>query len=132
MVETATEWDNLANLHSQLRVAITQAIEATGSKAIVMTHLSHAYSDGASLYVTFLARRAIDREMEQWQTIKNAAMECILRLGGTTSHHHGVGYEHAAWLAEEAGAAGMGALRGVKQALDPEAIMNPGKLMQED
>src|SRR4029079_18656663 len=99
---------------------ITQAIESTGSKAIVMTHLSHAYSDGASLYVTFLARRAVDHDMEQWQTIKNAAMECIMRLGGTTSHHHGVGYEHADWLAQEAGAAGLGALRGVKQALDPD------------
>jgi alkyldihydroxyacetonephosphate synthase len=130
VVETATEWDNLANLHSQLRAAITEAIASTGSKAIVMTHLSHAYSDGASLYVTFLARRAVDGEMEQWQTIKNAAMECIMRLGGTTSHHHGVGYEHAAWLAQEAGAAGIEALRGVKQALDPDAIMNPGKIMR--
>jgi alkyldihydroxyacetonephosphate synthase len=128
VVETSTEWDQVAALHTDLAGAINGAIEASGSKAIVMTHLSHAYPDGASLYVTFLARRMPEREMEQWQAIKNAAMEVIMRRGGAISHHHGVGYEHAAWMEVEDGSTGVKALRGVKQALDPQSIMNPHKM----
>ena len=129
VVETATEWDNVAALHARVQAALTQAIVATGSKALVMCHLSHAYTDGASLYFTFLAHANHRHEPEQWQVIKDAATDCIVRSGGTLSHHHGVGHDSARWMPAETGAAGMLALRAVKAALDPEGVMNPGKLL---
>ena len=49
--------------------------------------------------------------------------------GGTVSHHHGVGIDHARWLAAEKGTVGLDALRAVKQAVDPEGLLNPGKLL---
>ena len=104
------------------------ALEAGGSKAIVMTHVSHVYADGASQYVTFLVRRTPEHEMDQWQAVKNAAMDVIMRWGGTISHHHGVGYEHGAWMENEIGRVGLEALRSLKRSLDPQAIMNPNKL----
>ena len=131
-LETATPWENLERLHGRLASAISQAAESAGSRALVMTHVSHAYRDGASLYVTFLARMSRDNVMGQWETIKRAATECIMANGGTLSHHHGIGYEHAPWMVDEIGARGLDALRAVKQALDPNDIMNPGKILQED
>lgn len=130
-VETATEWDNVEALHHQINSTVTQAIADTGSKALVLTHLSHVYRDGASLYITFLARSTRGRELEQWQHIKDAATDCIMQHGGTLSHHHGVGYEHAKWLAQENSAAGLEALRAVKRALDPHMIMNPVKVFED-
>ena len=127
-LETATEWNNVEALHGHINSAVSQAIAATGSKALVLTHLSHVYRDGASLYVTFLARSACGRELEQWQQIKDAATECIMQHGGALSHHHGVGYEHAKWMEQENSPAGIEALRAVKRALDPQMIMNPAKL----
>jgi alkyldihydroxyacetonephosphate synthase len=53
----------------------------------------------------------------------------VLAAGGTLSHHHGIGIDHAGWLAEEKGSVGIAALRAVKAALDPRGIMNPGKLL---
>ena len=45
------------------------------------------------------------------------------------THHHAVGRDHAAGLAEEIGALGLDTLRAAKTALDPAAILNPGILL---
>ncbi len=129
VVETAAEWEQVPALHAGVQQVLRDAIAATGSKPLVMCHLSHAYSDGASLYFTFLAHAARGAELAQWQAIKNAATDRLLQLGGTLSHHHGVGSDSAPWLAQETGPVGLAALRAVKAALDPAGVMNPGKLL---
>ncbi len=129
-LETATPWENLERLHGKLAAAIAEATKSTGSRALVMTHVSHCYRDGASLYVTFLARMAQGEEIAQWESIKRAATECIMANGGTLSHHHGIGYEHAPWMQDEIGARGLDALRAVKATLDPGNVMNPGTIFQ--
>ncbi|MBI5035106.1 MAG: FAD-binding oxidoreductase [Chloroflexi bacterium] len=131
-LETATTWDNLDRLHKAFLQAIADATASTESKSLVMTHVSHCYRDGASLYVTFLARMAQKKEIEQWETIKRAATDCIMTNGGTLSHHHGVGYEHAAWMQRENGKVGMDALKALKSALDPKNVMNPGKWLEAE
>ena len=49
--------------------------------------------------------------------------------GGTITHHHAVGRDHAPWMEEEVGGKGVAALRALKSELDPAGIMNPGKLL---
>jgi alkyldihydroxyacetonephosphate synthase len=46
------------------------------------------------------------------------------------SHHHGVGYEHAAWMKREHSAIGMETLHALKSTLDPNNVMNPGKWLE--
>ncbi|MEA2466086.1 MAG: alkyldihydroxyacetonephosphate synthase, partial [Thermoleophilaceae bacterium] len=60
---------------------------------------------------------------------KTAAMDAIVAHGGTITHHHAVGRDHAPWMAAEIGEVGVAALRAVKERLDPTGIMNPGKLL---
>ncbi len=127
-LETATTWDNLPHLYARVHQALVGAIQSTGARPWVMCHLSHAYREGASLYYTFLARQTPSREIEQWRVVKQAATEAIMAGGGSLSHHHGVGQDHARWLGREDSEAGVAALRAVKQVLDPAGIMNPGKL----
>jgi alkyldihydroxyacetonephosphate synthase len=132
-LETATRWPNLVHLHDVTATAIAEAIVSNpaqpGARGIVMSHLSHSYRDGASLYFTFAFPRALDREVEQWLAIKKAASEVIAANGGTISHHHGVGMDHRPWIAREKGPIGMGILEAVKKQVDPEGVMNPGKLL---
>ena len=130
-VETATTWENVGVLHSCLGECIRDSIRQSGAQSLVTTHLSHVYRDGASLYVTFLAKSQPQQALDQWQQIKDAATACIMANGGALSHHHGVGHEHARWLAQEDGVTGMHALAAVKRTLDPQAIMNPAKLFPE-
>jgi alkyldihydroxyacetonephosphate synthase len=94
-----------------------------------MAHLSHSYVDGACLYFTFLYPLDAGSALAQWQELKREATEAVLAAGGTLSHHHGVGRDHAPWLEREKGALGMRVLRAAKQALDPKGVMNPGKLV---
>jgi alkyldihydroxyacetonephosphate synthase len=56
-------------------------------------------------------------------------MDAIVAHGGTITHHHAVGRDHAPWMAAEIGEVGVAALRAVKERLDPTGIMNPGKLL---
>ena len=81
------------------------------------------------MYFTFLARRREEDELGQWRTVKEAASAAICRGGGTITHHHAVGRDHARWMAQEVGGTGVEALRALKSELDPAAIMNPGKLL---
>jgi alkyldihydroxyacetonephosphate synthase len=133
-LETATSWSNLTRLYEAMVRALKSAITNNGGgPGYVMTHVSHAYEQGASLYSTFLGRQIPTRDplakQAQWEGIKEAATDAILAAGGTLSHHHGVGRDHVPWLREEIGQTGVQALRALKQSLDPTETVNPGILL---
>jgi alkyldihydroxyacetonephosphate synthase len=128
-LETAHTWSELGRLHGAVAAALRDSLSAQGTPALVFCHLSHAYADGASLYFTFIARRREGAELEQWQRAKRAASEAIVAAGGTITHHHAVGRDHAPYMEAEVGGTGIGVLRAVKDELDPSGIMNPGKLL---
>lgn len=131
-LETATRWSNIVHLHDTVCKTIEDALAANacapGARGLVMAHVSHCYRDGASLYFTFAFPRQLDREVEQWVAVKQAASDAISANGGTISHHHGVGTDHVPWLAPEKGPIAMDILKSVKRQLDPGKVMNPGKL----
>ncbi len=132
-LETATTWSNVERLRDEVRAALDKAMRASApvadARGLVMAHISHSYPDGASLYFTFLFPRDLKNDVAQWRTIKAAASDAITRVGGTISHHHGVGEDHKAWLEAEKGATGIGVLRAIKRELDPAGVLNPGKLI---
>ncbi|MDQ3739767.1 MAG: FAD-binding oxidoreductase [Actinomycetota bacterium] len=123
-LETAAPWSGLFGLYRAVGAALRDAL----GQCLVMCHVSHLYPSGASLYFTFLARAEAD-PLGQWRRAKGAATDAIVGAGGTITHHHAVGRDHAPWLAREVGDAGVAALRAVKAELDPAGIMNPGKLL---
>ena len=128
-LETATTWDNVLSLYRGVGDALRQSLAARGTPPIVWCHISHLYPTGCSLYFTFLARQERGAEIEQWAAAKGAACEAIVTGGGTISHHHAVGLDHAPYLPREVGDLGVAALRAAKGALDPAGVMNPGKLL---
>ncbi|HEX4114681.1 MAG TPA: FAD-binding oxidoreductase [Solirubrobacteraceae bacterium] len=125
-LETATRWSNVRQLHRRVAEAIEGAL---GAPSLVMCHVSHLYETGASLYFTFIAAQRKGEEIEQWQAAKAAASAAIVDGGGTITHHHAVGRDHAPWMEQEIGSAGVSVLRALKAELDPAGIMNPGKLL---
>ena len=128
-LETATRWSNVQQLHDTVTTAIEQALRDQGTPGLVMCHVSHLYETGASLYYTFIARQRDGAEIEQWRSVKRAASEAIVTGGGTITHHHAVGRDHAPWLAREVGEEGVAAIKALKAELDPSGIMNPDKLV---
>lgn len=128
-LETATRWSNLVSLRGKVGAAIAESLRACGTPGVVGCHVSHTYETGASLYFTFLAPAREGEEVVQWQAVKAAASRAIVDGGGTITHHHAVGRDHAPWMEREIGRAGVEVLRAVKTQLDPTGIMNPGKLL---
>jgi alkyldihydroxyacetonephosphate synthase len=127
-LETATFWDRLPATYQAVREALMSALTADGTPPLVLCHVSHVYETGASLYFTVVAAQA-DDPVVQWRAAKAAAGDAILATGATISHHHGVGRDHRPWYAEEIGPVGVAMLRGVKRAVDPAGILNPGILL---
>jgi alkyldihydroxyacetonephosphate synthase len=130
-LETATSWSDLTGLHEAVRGALRHALSTGGTKPLVLAHVSHVYPTGASLYFTVLAARDDARVEEQWLTAKRMATDVIVASGATLTHHHAVGTDHRDWMNDEIGPLGVAVVRAVKGVLDPEGILNPGKLLPE-
>ncbi len=124
-LETATTWQQLPRLYAAVRAALAGSLD----DAVVGCHVSHLYPAGASLYFTVLAPASATDPMGQWDAAKRAASDAMIAAGGTITHHHAVGRDHAPWLADEIGELGVDVLRAVKRQLDPGGILNPGKLL---
>ncbi len=120
-MEVAASWERLDDLYHAVRAAI-------GRHAVVMAHFSHAYPDGCSIYFTF-AGTAPDAATSQrlYDAIWRDGLEATTRVGATISHHHGVGLLKAPFMIAEHREA-MAILHATKKSLDPDNIMNPGKL----
>lgn len=130
-VETACDWPKVNNMMQAVEQAVTNALEHDGERLHTYTHLSHVYAQGASVYTTFVYRLSGNyaQDLARWRSLKSAACGAIVANGGTISHQHGVGSDHAAYLAAEKGELGMAAMRAVFAHFDPQGIMNPGKLL---
>ncbi|QQS36363.1 MAG: FAD-binding oxidoreductase [Ignavibacteriales bacterium] len=130
--ETATVWSNLLPLYYSTYTALETAIKKTGKKPFLGCHISHTYHTGASLYFTFGCTQIPGKEIEQYLYIKKAAEDAFIKGGATLSHHHAVGFEHLPWLEDDISKTGVDVLKALKKGLDPEGIMNPGKVIPVD
>jgi alkyldihydroxyacetonephosphate synthase len=121
-VEIAASWTTLTDIY---RDAVASIREVEGTIA-ASAHQSHAYTDGACLYFTFAGRPEGDREA-YYRRAFSAIMRATTGRGGAISHHHGVGINRGAYMPDHLGR-GFGVLASIKSALDPNGILNPGKL----
>lgn len=127
-LETATTWSNLHTLKAAVTSALERGFAEERAKNRILCHISHVYPTGASLYFTVIAGLGTE-PLEPWTRVKSGVNDAIMAAGGTISHHHGVGTDHAPWLEHEIGSAGIRMLRAVQAELDPAGIMNPGALI---
>ncbi|MGA8851832.1 MAG: FAD-binding oxidoreductase [Aeromicrobium sp.] len=124
-METATFWSNADRLYTDVKAALEASL---GEGSIVLCHVSHVYETGCSLYFT-IATSSGDDPLGRWIAAKSAASDAMIDAGATITHHHAVGTDHKPWLAREIGPVGVAMLRGVKDAVDPTGILNPGILI---
>ncbi len=121
-IDIVATYDKLENIYH----AMKEAMEA--HDAIVMSHFSHMYHNGGSIYMIFFSSRATAEEAwETYTKIWDDGVAVCLREGGTMSHQHGVGFSRSTYIEDELGSA-FSVLKQIKEVLDPNGIMNPGKL----
>lgn len=129
-LETAATWSGLHGLRAAVTDALREGFQAAGARSFIMCHVSHVYPTGASLYFTVLAGVKGD-QLRTWEAVKHRVGDAIMAAGGTITHHHAVGRDHAPWLRDEIGETGIRILRAIKRELDPHGVMNPGVLIPD-
>ncbi|MBV8469229.1 MAG: FAD-binding oxidoreductase [Burkholderiaceae bacterium] len=132
-IETAADWPRVKDCMLAMEQAAAQAFADFGERVHAFTHLSHVYPQGSSVYSTFIYRVApggLEPNLARWQHFKRKVSEAIVAAGGTISHQHGVGRDHAPYLAAEKSALGVAALAALCRQFDPQGLMNPGALLQ--
>jgi len=133
-VETAVDWPGVKGMVGAIETAAREAFAEFGIKILAGTHLSHVYAQGSSVYSTFVwpsAPGGFEPNLERWRRYKTRVSQAIVAQGGTISHQHGVGRDHAPFLHVEKGPLGMATIADLCRHFDPGRIMNPGKLLAD-
>lgn len=114
---------------SKLAEAIGMAKELLKSYGFVSPVVGHVGDGNFHMILLF--------DPHQKEVIAKAAEFCdklhhlAIKLGGTCSGEHGVGFGKQAYLVEEHGREAIEVMKLIKRALDPDNILNPGKMLPE-
>ena len=117
-LECCVNWSNMEQVYEDVR-----AFCKSRPNTICMTHLSHAYPQGANLYFIFIAKM---NDLEEYKHYQDGILNAIQKSGAAMSHHHGIGKAFAPWLEGEMGSLEYSTFKALKEHFDPKGIMNPG------
>ncbi len=121
-IEVAHFWSEIETTYEMMKTALGPHADH------VLGHFSHAYAQGTSLYLILLGQAADDAAAAQTlNRIWDVAMQTALQCGAAISHHHGIGYVRRNHVAPYLGS-GLELIRRMKYAVDPNGILNPGKM----
>lgn len=126
--ETVSTFDKLEGLWKAQKRAVEEGFSDWNIKYIA--HFSHWFHWGSSMYSRFIieeppedAEEAIRLHNRVWNTAVSAALE----NGGMINEHHGVGLKLARFMRRQYGDSWPFLVK-LKQSIDPNGIMNPGKV----
>ncbi len=111
---------------SRLADALLDSVAEADASGIPYFLVGHV-GDG-NFHMGYLIDPDDPRERERAEQLNHQLVRRALALGGTCTGEHGVGIHKMGFLAEEAGSGAIEMMRAIKQALDPENILNPGKI----
>ena len=111
---------------SRLAECIVETKKDVASSSLVAALVGHV-GDG-NFHMIFPVRPEDPSELAEVQRLTDRLVERALRLGGTCTGEHGVGLGKQRFMSAEHGEA-VDVMRAIKAALDPQDLMNPGKLL---
>ena len=123
-IEAVATYARIEDVYAAVREAM-RPYEADG--LTMKIHLSHWYPWGTMIYGRFVVPDGGPDALALHDRIWEDGVRAILGAGGVMNDHHGVGLKLAPYMRDQHGAA-LDTLRRIKEVLDPNRIMNPGKL----
>ncbi len=97
-----------------------------------LTIVSFGHAGDGNIHTNIMLDRKNHEELNRAEKAVEELFRVVLDLGGTLSGEHGVGITKSPFFMWEVGKAGYEAMLRIKQALDPNNIMNPGKMFLPD
>ncbi len=90
------------------------------------------HAGDGNLHPTVLCDERDEDEMQRAHAFYDELYEQVLAWGGTVSGEHGIGIAKKEYLARQIGPGGVAVMKRIKQAFDPDGILNPGKIFVAD
>lgn len=87
------------------------------------------HAGDGNLHPTILTDESNKEEMERVHKAVDEIFAVAIKLGGTLSGEHGIGMAKSKYLKDELGETGLAVMRKIKEALDPDYLLNPGKMV---
>jgi D-lactate dehydrogenase (cytochrome) len=112
---------------SRLAECVTAAQHEVAELGLVAPILGHV-GDG-NFHLSLLVDMSDAAEVKAAETLCERLVERALAMDGTCTGEHGVGQGKMKYLAGELGSPALAAMAAIKRALDPDDIMNPGKIV---
>lgn len=126
--EVSAMWSQIGNIYHAIVERLTEEMP---NLVYIGAHSSHSYIQGTNMYFTFAYRVEEGMVTEQeYMKLIGMLMEETLKRGGSIAHHHGSGKYRTKWMPQEHGSSYEVMLR-LKDAMDPNHIMNPGDIIIE-
>jgi alkyldihydroxyacetonephosphate synthase len=125
--ETITRYNNIEPLYWAVKNAIESGFADWNVKFI--GHFSHWFHWGVMLYSRFIIEEPPQEAQEALRLhnrVWNTAITAVIENGGMINEHHGVGLKLGRYMRRQYGAA-WPFLQRLKDTIDPNGIMNPGK-----
>ncbi len=126
-VEISAGWRNALETYH----AVIEAMQQIPGVVVASGHASHFYPQGVCFYFTFGGLPRKQTPYEFYRAVWDTIMAACLEHEGSISHHHGIGIIRQRWLPDELDGR-LHMLRRIKHALDPNRVMNPGKMGGDD
>ena len=115
---------------SRLAECVTETQRDIAEHGLVAPILGHV-GDG-NFHLTLLVDMTDAEEVKAAKGLCERLVERALAMDGTSTGEHGVGQGKMKYLLAEHGAATLAAMAAIKRALDPDNLMNPGKIVPLD
>ena len=112
---------------SRLAECVTQTQRDVASEGLMAPILGHI-GDG-NFHLALLVDMTDPDEIKTAKTVCERLVDRALAMDGTCTGEHGIGEGKMKYLGQELGAPAVAAMAAIKQALDPDNIMNPGKIV---
>ena len=112
---------------SRLAECVTETQREIAQAGLVAPILGHV-GDG-NFHLTLLVDMTEPTEVQAAKRLCERLVERALAMDGTSTGEHGIGQGKMKYLAGELGRPALAAMAAIKRALDPEGIMNPGKIV---
>jgi glycolate oxidase len=116
------------------RASLAAMVERIGeiAKKYSVSICTFGHAGDGNLHPTCMTDERDTEEIHRVEQAFAEIFEAAIKLGGTITGEHGVGIAKAGYLELKVGAAGIELMKRVKEAFDPNGIMNPGKLFAKD
>lgn len=129
-MDAVADYAHIMGVYDAVTKAVAESVDPRWGLTI-KTHFSHWFDWGSMIYPRVVIPKGPDdlnQALELHDCFVRAATLATLSAGGVINDHHGVGMRLAPYLKDQFGSQGMGLMRSIKRALDPDCLLSRGKL----